>query len=92
MKNNQIAWSFERRLDSSEKPIKEEFRSFTRYIIAFGIVVYLIAIFQNDIGQVIVLGVTLLIMAFLSYGGSSLLSNALAIGLILMISKKVKNS
>jgi len=61
-----LAWSFERRLDSSEKPIKEEFRSFTRYIIAFGIVVYLIAIFQNDIGQVIVLGVTLLIMAFLA--------------------------
>ncbi len=61
-----LAWSFERRLDSSEKPIKEEFRSFTRYIIAFGVVVYLIAIFQNDIGQVIVLGVTLLTMALLA--------------------------
>ncbi len=61
-----LAWSFERRLDSSEKPIKEELRSFTRYIITFGIIVYIIAIFQNDIGQVIVLGITLLTMALLA--------------------------
>ncbi len=61
-----LAWSFERRLDSSEKPIKEELRSFTRYIITFAIIVYIIAIFQNDIGQVIVLGITLLTMALLA--------------------------
>lgn len=64
-----LAWSFSRKLDESPKSLKEEFGLFWPYLLVFGVVTYLIAIMQNDIGQVIVLAVALAVMG--SMAGTS---------------------
>jgi cell division protein FtsW len=64
-----LAWSFERKLDEGKKSLKEELKLFAPYIAVFILVIYLIAILQNDLGQVIVLGLTLVVMAF--FAGTS---------------------
>lgn len=64
-----LAWSFSRKIEPGVDKVKDEFLILMPYFFAFGIVVYLIAIMQNDIGQVIVLGTTLAVMA--SMAGTS---------------------
>jgi len=63
-----LAWSFSRKIENN-KPLLEEIKIFFPYLLAFLLVIYFIAVLQNDLGQVIVLGVTLAIMA--SLAGSS---------------------
>jgi len=64
-----LAWSFSRKIQHSGQSLKEELITFLPYVAAFSVVVYLIAIMQNDLGQVIVLGLSLVIMA--SMAGTS---------------------
>lgn len=64
-----LAWSFERRLDDNKKPLVHELKLIVPYIGVFLLVVYLIAIMQNDLGQVVVLALTLAVMAF--FAGTS---------------------
>lgn len=59
-----LAWSFDRRLDDRKKPLMHELKLILPYLGVFLLVVYLIAIMQNDLGQVVVLALTLAIMAF----------------------------
>jgi len=61
-----LAWSFSRKLDDRSKSLKEEFSVFWPYLLVFAVVTYLIAIMQNDIGQVIVLAVTLIVMGLMA--------------------------
>lgn len=65
-----LAWSFARKIDDSKKSLKEEFNLILPYLFLFLIVVYLIAVLQNDLGQVIVLALTLVMMAL--FAGTSL--------------------
>ncbi len=65
-----LAWSFSRKL--LEKPMIgfwEELRMFAPYLVVFLVAVIIIAIFQKDLGQVIVLGATLMVL-FLFIGSS----------------------
>jgi len=84
-----LAWSFKRKLGDKEKMgFVEEVRMFTPYLLIFFAAVVLIAIFQKDLGQVVVLGATLLTL-FLFVGSSyrfffSLLSLAFA-GVVALI-------
>lgn len=64
-----LAWSFSRKIQHDAQSLKEEMITFLPYVAAFSVVVYLIAIMQNDLGQVIVLGLSLVIMA--SMAGTS---------------------
>ncbi|MDA3966432.1 MULTISPECIES: peptidoglycan glycosyltransferase FtsW [Helicobacter] len=65
-----LAWSFSRKFSLEEqKDIKEEFLTFLPYVFVFLIAVYLIAILQNDLGQIVLLGTTLAIM--MMFAGSS---------------------
>ncbi len=64
-----LAWSFARKLNENKKTLKEEFKLILPYIGVFLIAVYLIAILQNDLGQVVVLALTLAVMAF--FAGTS---------------------
>jgi len=58
-----LAWSFSRKLVNKEKMgYVEELKTFAPYIIVFLFAVVVIAIFQKDLGQVVVLGVTLMIL------------------------------
>ncbi len=61
-----LAWSLSRKISEYKQSLKEELITFLPYVGAFGVVVYLIAIMQNDLGQVVVLGMTLAIMAFMA--------------------------
>lgn len=66
-----LAWSFSRKFDGSHvHGITEEFKRFIPYAIIFMIAVFLIAFLQNDLGQVVVLALTLSIMMLMA--GSSI--------------------
>jgi len=65
-----LAWSFSRKLLHREKMgFFEEVRAFAPYIFVFLIAVVIIAVFQKDLGQVVVLGATLMVL-FLFIGSS----------------------
>jgi len=65
-----IAWSFKRKLLSKSKMrFFEELRTFAPYLFLFLIAVVLIAILQKDLGQVVVLGATLMVLFV--FAGSS---------------------
>ncbi len=64
-----LAWSFARKLDEEKKPLGEELKLLLPYVGVFVLVVYLIAVMQNDLGQVVVLALTLAVMAF--FAGTS---------------------
>lgn len=65
-----LAWSFARKLNEHKKTLKEEVKLILPYLAVFVLVIYLIAVMQNDLGQVIVLALTLAVMAF--FAGTSL--------------------
>lgn len=65
-----LAWSFSRKLGyHAGIGLKEEMKRFLPYAVVFVLVMFLIAIMQNDLGQVVVLGLTLAFMLF--FAGSS---------------------
>ena len=65
-----LAWSFARKFDKSKKMgFIEEIKVFSPYLLLFLIAVVIIAVFQKDLGQVVVLGATLMIL-FLFIGSS----------------------
>jgi len=67
-----LAWSFSRKfVHHDEIHIIDEFKRFLPYASIFFIAVFLIAFLQNDLGQVVVLALTLAIM--LLFAGSSAL-------------------
>jgi len=79
-----LAWSFSRRLDDSHKSLKEEFKVFWPYFMVFGVVTYLIAIMQNDIGQVLVLGMVLIVMGSMA-GTSTRFFTITMVGMIIVV-------
>ncbi len=65
-----LAWSFSRKLaDRTHKGFWDELRSYMPYLFVFAIAVIIIAVFQKDLGQAVVLAVTLMTL-FLLIGGS----------------------
>lgn len=85
-----LAWSFSRKFSLVEtKTLKEEFITFLPYVGVFLIAVYLIAVLQNDLGQIVLLGTTLAIMMI--FAGSSfklflyLLSGAFGLFVVVIV-------
>ena len=65
-----LAWSFSRKLGHHDgMGIKNEFKRFLPYGVIFIMAMFIIAFLQKDLGQVVVLGATLLFM--LIFAGSS---------------------
>lgn len=65
-----LAWSFSRKLGHhADMGIAEEFKRVAPYAAIFILVMFLIAFLQNDLGQVVVLALTLAFMLF--FAGSS---------------------
>lgn len=65
-----LAWSFSRKLlNKTKMKFWEEVRVFAPYLFVFFVAVVIIAVFQKDLGQVVVLGGTL--MALFLFIGSS---------------------
>ncbi|MEO1937827.1 MAG: FtsW/RodA/SpoVE family cell cycle protein [Sulfurimonas sp.] len=65
-----LAWSFSRKLGHhNDMGVVNEFKRFLPYGVVFGAAMFIIAFLQKDLGQVVVLGATLLFM--LIFAGSS---------------------
>jgi len=65
-----LAWSFSRKLlNKTKMKFWEEVRAFAPYLFVFLVAVVIIAVFQKDLGQVAVLGATLMVL-FLFIGSS----------------------
>jgi cell division protein FtsW len=65
-----IAWSFARKLLTKTKmKFFEELKTYAPYLVVFLIAVVIIAIFQKDLGQVVVLGATMMVLFV--FAGSS---------------------
>jgi len=81
-----IAWSFPRKVVGHGKlTLKEEFYILLPYIVLLGVSIIFIAIFQKDLGQVVVLASTLLVL-FLIVGRSlKLFFTLLGSGFLAMI-------
>jgi len=61
-----LAWSFSRKLDLKKISFVDEIKRFLPYIGLFLIIIVLVAIMQNDFGQVALMGFVLLTMALLA--------------------------
>jgi len=88
-----LAWSFSRKLgDHGNKGLKHEFKRFMPYAIIFFGAIFVIAFLQKDLGQIIVLGMTMLFM--LMFAGSSfrfflvILLSAILSFIVLIFSKE----
>ncbi|MGB3751319.1 MAG: FtsW/RodA/SpoVE family cell cycle protein [Arcobacteraceae bacterium] len=58
-----LAWSFQRKLTNISKlPFKDEVKLLFPYAILFGFIVFMIAVLQKDLGQVVLLATVLFIM------------------------------
>jgi len=65
-----LAWSFARKfMHAKRMTFVEEVKAFTPYLVIFFLAVVIIAVFQKDLGQVVVLGGTLMVL-FLFIGSS----------------------
>jgi len=65
-----IAWSFSRKLiNKNRMTFLEELKAYAPYLLVFMISVVVIAVFQKDLGQVVVLGATLMVLFV--FAGSS---------------------
>ncbi len=65
-----IAWSFARKFANRKKmSFLDEIRVFMPYLLVFAAAAVLIAVFQKDLGQVVVLGATLMVL-FIFVGSS----------------------
>ena len=61
-----LAWSFNRKIDGVKKPFWDEFWILFPYVIVFFFIIMLVAIYQNDLGQIVVLGLVLFLMIVLA--------------------------
>jgi len=86
-----LSWSFARKLNENKKSLKEEVKLILPYVAVFLIAVYLIAILQNDLGQVVVLALTLAVMAFFA-GTSAKLFILTILGAISVATIAIKTS
>lgn len=77
-----LAWSFSRRIGNERLSIPQEFKLMLPYLCVLGVVACLIAIMQNDLGQVVVLTLTLIMMAW--FAGTSMRLFSIGLGLAII--------
>jgi len=80
-----LAWSFERKIDHNKIPLLEEAKRFIPYASVFIVVVILIAVMQNDLGQVVLLGSTLAVMAIFAGGSFRFFMVLMGIAIVLIV-------
>lgn len=80
-----LAWSFSRKIDNNKKQLVEEFKLLFPYFIVFGMAVFLIAILQKDLGQVVVLTLSLIILATFAGTSKKFFGIFGAVGIVLVV-------
>ncbi len=89
-----LSWSFTRKLNSSNKSLKEEIKQLVPYFAILGIFWYLILAYQSDLGQVIVMG-TIFAFLLLIAGGrfqtfTLILGGGIMVFILAVISSKYR--
>jgi cell division protein FtsW len=80
-----LAWSFSRKIELAHHiSFKDDTKRFSPYLILFLIIVYLVAIMQNDFGQVMVMGFVLLVMGLMAGISSRLFLAVSLLGITLL--------
>lgn len=75
-----LSWSFHRKLTGISKlPFKEELKLLAPYAFVFGFVVFMIAVLQKDLGQVVLLATILFIMLIFANRSWKLFASLIAI-------------
>ena len=78
-----LSWSFHRKLtDISKQPFKEELKLLAPYAIVFGFVVFMIAVLQKDLGQVVLLATILFVMLIFANRSWKVFASLFAIAII----------
>jgi len=81
-----LAWSFARRFElSTHLSLWEEIKRFVPYLFVFAVVVVLIAVMQNDLGQVMVLTATLSILILMAGSSARFFMVLIGLGLLMTI-------
>ncbi len=82
-----LAWSFSRKFAEHEPKSRllEEIKMVIPYLVVFLFVVVLIAVFQNDLGQVMVLGLTLSFMLFFAGRSFNLFLTLIGSAMVLFV-------
>ncbi len=88
-----LAWSFSRKIELSHHiSLKEDLKRFFPYIVLFFIVMYLVAIMQNDFGQVLVMGLVLLVMGLMAGISSRLFLSTSLLGIVAFLYLTMHNA
>ncbi len=78
-----LAWSFHRKLLDLEKlSFKEELKVLAPYALVFGFSVFLIAVLQKDLGQVVLLAVILFIMLIFANRSWKIFASLIGVALV----------
>lgn len=64
-----LAWSFNRKINNTKKDFLQEFKILVPYLVVFIFIFIAVGIFQNDLGQIVVLAGTMLVVAL--FAGTS---------------------
>jgi len=81
-----LSWSFHRRLTDIEKqPFLEELKLLAPYAIFFGFVVFMIAVLQKDLGQVVLLATILFIMLIFANRSWKIFASLIAVAIVGML-------
>lgn len=81
-----LAWSFSRKLlHRRNMSFTEEVNAYLPYLFVFMIVVLLIAVLQKDLGQTMVLAVTLMIMFFFAGSSFKFFLSLVSVGLMVLL-------
>lgn len=79
-----LSWSFTRKfyIPDEKFHLLKEAKILLPYFVVFGVVVLLVAVMQNDFGQVVVLGATLLLMSFFAGASFKIFSSMISISFL----------
>ena len=78
-----LAWSFHRKLSNIAKlSFKEELKLLAPYAVVFGFIVFMIAVLQKDLGQVVLLATILFIMLIFANRSWKLFASLIATAII----------
>ena len=82
-----LAWSLDRKykIISEKQPLGREFNAIWPYLFVFSLSVILIAVVQNDLGQVVVLSLTLIVMLMFSGSSYKLFAILLSVGIATLV-------
>ncbi len=81
-----VTWSFARKLlNKTKMPFWEELETYAPYLVVFVIAVIIIAVFQKDLGQVVVLGATMMVLFVFAGSSKKFFSSVLSVIFIAFI-------